>query len=220
MWSVYINRSSADHPFSFSDLLALQEETLSRIIPEKGRALLFSELRPTVTLGARQMADENQKESVELLTHHLREAGVDVFSGERGGNETWHGPGQWVGFVLTPLESFTGDSKGVRKGVYLLLEKVLKLVQDYVPNARIEEGDRLGIWSEEGKLVSVGIKIRSGYMTSGFAVNCIPYPESFFGIRPCGIKSAQPDFLFKDRIDKSRWASEFESFPEKLASLF
>ena len=220
MWSVYTNRSKTDHPFSFADLLTLQDKILSQIMPEQGQALLFSELRPTVTLGARQMADEKQQESVELLSQHLRDAGIDVHSGERGGNETWHGPGQWVCFVLSPLEKFTGDSKGVRKGVHLLLEKVLKLVQEYIPEARIEEGDRLGIWSDRGKVVSVGIKIRSGYMTSGFAVNCIPHPKSFYGINPCGIKNALPDFLFKDRVEKGRWDSEFETLPERLSKLF
>ena len=220
MWYVYINRSSKEIPFSFENLLALQEKVLKQISPLEESALLFAEMKPTVTLGARQVHDENQSEALVRLRKSLSEQGVDVVSGERGGKETWHGPGQWVGFVLSPIQKFTGDSKGVRKAVYLILETVLKVVQEVEPKARIEDGLRLGIWSERGKLVSVGIKIKNSYITSGFALNCIPRPESFYGIHPCGLEGAVPDFLFLDRISVDRWNDEFEKIIKKLQLSF
>ena len=164
------------------------------------------------------MHDEAQRPFIDALRTRLAAKGVDLTAGERGGKETWHGPGQWVGFVLTPLEEFTGEPRAVRKAVYQILDRVLSVVHQYQPDARIEDGDRLGIWSKRGKLASIGIKIRSGYITSGFALNCYRTPLSFYGIDPCGLSGAQPDFLFGSSIANPEL--EFQSLPAKLAQSF
>ena len=145
---------------------------------------------------------------------------VDLVAGERGGNETWHGPGQWVGFVLTPLEFFTGDSKGVRKAVYQILENVERVGKLYVPELHLEDGNRLGLWSARGKIVSVGIKIRSGYVSSGFSLNCIPRKEAFLGINHCGIADSIPDFLFQNSVCPSNWETEFTKLPQLIVESF
>ncbi len=215
MWSVYIDRHQADRSFRFADLLRRQDEVLSRIRPLHESALVFAELPPTLTLGARQV---HQADPARLS--EFQELGIEVVSGERGGNETWHGPGQWVGFVLTSLESFTGDSKGVRLAVFKILDLLLPVVQEFIPEARIEEGARLGIWSNRGKVVSIGIKIREGYTTSGFAINCIPNERAFAGINPCGIAQAKPDFLFRDFSDQSEVEKNFQRIPERILNCF
>ena len=220
MWYVYINRTSKEAPFSFENLIALQNQVLSELEPVRGSALLFAEMEPTVTLGARQVHDENQEQLIDSLKNKLAKKGVSLVPGERGGKETWHGPGQWVCFVLAPLEKFSGDSKGVRKAVYLILEKVLKVVQEYEPLAKIEEAERLGIWSPLGKLVSIGIKVKKGYITSGFAMNCIPHELSFFGIDPCGLGGVVPDFLFTSRVPQENWEQEFLKIVEKMKAVF
>ena len=145
---------------------------------------------------------------------------TSVVAGERGGNETWHGPGQWVGFVLTPLQAFTGDSKGVRKAVCQILANVLEVAQLYLPEAHIKSGTDLGIWSLQGKLASVGIKIKNGYCTSGFALNCIQSPHSFLGINPCGIAGSRPDFILRNLKTAEDEASEFAKLPDLLAGSF
>lgn len=216
MWSVSINRHSPEHPFRFQDLIELQARMLANLRPGGDSALLFAELPPTLTLGARQAGEEG----VSRRMRDLAGPGVDVVTGERGGNETWHGPGQWVGFVLTPLKAFTGDPKGVRRAVHRMLELLLPVVQKYVPEARIEDGSKLGIWSREGKLASIGIKIRDGYTSSGFALNCIPRPEAFAGIDPCGIAGAVPDFLFRRAIPPESLGSEFEKIPAHIFEVF
>ena len=214
MWSVFIKRHTPEHPFHFSDLISLQGEVLAHVRPSRGSALIFAELPPTVTLGARQL------QSNEARIQSLKALQVEVVSGERGGNETWHGPGQWVGFVLTPILEFTGDSKGVRKAVYLILEKVLPVAQQFCPEAEIEEGARLGIWSQSGKLCSVGIKVRDGYTSSGFALNCVPSPAAFLGMDPCGIAGARPDFLFRGISDQEEMEASFGKIPELLHASF
>ena len=213
MWSVFTNRHTPDHPFLFTDLLALQEKTLAELAPQQASALLFAEVAPTITLGARQMLEMNDRARFDLLK-------TQVVAGERGGNETWHGPGQWVGFVLTPLQVFTGDSKGVRKAVHQILDHALTVARMYLPEAHIKDGAELGIWSEQGKLASVGIKIKNGYCTSGFALNCIQTSNSFLGIHPCGIADARPDFILKHCTNPEVAAAEFEKLPALLTQSF
>ena len=219
MWSVSINRS-----ISFPQLLELQEEKLLLLKPNLESMLLFAELKPTITLGSRQIHANAELERVAGIRARARHAGISIEHGERGGNETWHGPGQWVAFVITPLEKFTGDSKGVRKAVCNILGNVKEVVKEYVPDAVTEEGDRMGVWSavdqNAGKIVSVGIKIKSGYITSGFSLNCHPSEFSFTGINPCGIAGARPDFIFEGRLPKEKWTSEFELIPAKILAIF
>jgi lipoyl(octanoyl) transferase len=212
MWSVSINRNSESHPFHFEDLLRLQSDTLLRLRPEKKSALLFAELSPVVTLGRRQIHEDSE-------IARFKNLGIDVVSGERGGNETWHGPGQWVGFVLTPLKSFTGDAMGVRKAVHLILKHALVVSQKFIAEAHIREGVELGIWSSRGKLVSVGIKIENGYITSGFAMNCISSPTAFAQISPCGISDARPDFLLS-ALPESEREEAFLKLPSLIAEIF
>ncbi len=210
MWSVFTNRHRADHPFRFTDLLSLQTQVLAEIRPAEKSALLFAEVAPTLTLGARQMISEKERARFEMLN-------LDLVAGERGGNETWHGPGQWVCFVLTPLAEFTGDSRGVRKAVYQILENVRQVAVEYLPEAHLREGPELGLWSNRGKLASVGIKIRDGYVSSGFALNCIQNPLSFSGINPCGIAGSQADFILKNH---SHPDLEFSQIPSRIVSVF
>jgi len=185
---------------------------LEKLRPERKSALLFGELAPVITVGRRQLQDVSERSRLEAL-------GIDLVSGERGGNETWHGPGQWVGFVLTPLLDFTGDKMGVRKAVYLILKNTLEVVRFYQPEARLKEGAELGIWSEHGKLVSVGIKISQGYVTSGFAINCIPSDAAFMGIFPCGIRDARPDFIL-GTLPHMRRHEEFMKIPGLIQKVF
>ncbi|MBU6152892.1 MAG: hypothetical protein KGP28_01195 [Bdellovibrionales bacterium] len=214
MWSVYINRHSPEHPFRFSDLLKLQEEVLLSLRPGRESAILFAELPPTLTLGARQIHLGDSR------TAYLKTLPIEVVAGERGGNETWHGPGQWVGFVLTPLFEFSGHERGVRVAVMKMLRLLEPVVKLYLPDARIEDDSRLGIWSSRGKVASIGIKIRDGYTSSGFALNCVPSDEAFLGIDPCGIASARPDFLFRDMISAEMRDQEFLNIPALIRESF
>lgn len=207
MWSVCINRHSPSSPFTFNDLLGLQDRVLEIGEP----TLLFAEVAPTITLGNRQNPAQFEA---------LKSEGIEVVSGQRGGLETWHGPGQWVGFVVCPIEKLAGDSRGVRKAVHAILNTVLAVVRKTEPAARIEEGERLGIWSDRGKLVSVGIRVKNGWVTSGFALNVIPSPVSFSRIHPCGLSDSQPDFLLKNRTNPAEWAVLFEGLPAQLHAEF
>jgi lipoate-protein ligase B len=223
MWCVYIRRSTPEHSFSFSDLITLQDEVLAELKSQplsRQKAIIFAEVNPVVTLGARQVHAAEERAHIEVLRDMLKANGVELDDGARGGKETWHGPGQWIGFVVTPLQEYTGEPRAVRKAVYQILESVKGTVLEFEPQAKIEDDARLGIWSNQGKLVSIGIKVKEGFITSGFALNCVPYSKSFFGINPCGLSDAKPDFLFKNRIDPAVYEEAFSRIPSRLISFF
>jgi lipoate-protein ligase B len=217
--ALMIRRTSPQNPFLFSDLCQLQDEYLS-----KGESkIIFAEVEPVVTLGTRQLHGQDpRQQDIAAFTADLKTKGIEVVAGERGGNETWHGPGQWVCFPVMPLVDYVGDPKGVRKAVHQVLHRLLPVVKQYQPTAHFEDDTRLGLWSSVGKLVSIGIKIRQGpdkkpWITSGFAINCSRTPLSFVGINPCGIGAAIPDFLFNG-MTPSRAEDEFKALPALLSA--
>jgi lipoate-protein ligase B len=100
-----------------------------------------------------------------------------------------------------------------------ILDRVKRVAQGYRSPLTIEEGDRLGIWTDRGKLVSIGIKIRDGYTSSGFALNAIPDSRAFAGINPCGLSGALPDFLLTD-LPVSEQSHAFAMLPQLIADQF
>ena len=146
--------------------------------------IIFSELAPVITLGKRTRSENFQNlETIEL---------------DRGGLETWHGPGQMVVFPVLDMLTFFGSKLALKKAINLLLDTTLTAVKPFRPDAHIEFGDRLGIWTKTGKLVSIGISIRDGKLYHGVAINLYRTSESFRGINPCGIKDALPAFCFDE----------------------
>jgi lipoate-protein ligase B len=220
MWYVFTKRTTVVTPFSFSDLQKFQEDTFQGMKLKHASALIFAEVDPVITLGNRQTEIPREQERLSELHKSVAPSGMKIEKGDRGGLETWHGPGQWIGYVVAPLEKFSGDPKGVRKSVHLILELVLQLVKEFVPEAKIKEGDALGIWSDTGKLASIGIRVKEGYITGGFSLNCYPTEYAFFGINPCGLAQAIPDFLFNHGVKPEAWKEGYAELPARLKKIF
>ena len=118
-----------------------------------------------------------------------------------GGLATYHGPGQWVLFPVDGLEPLTGDRRGVRKAVDLLLGIALRVGQLYASDAHIRSGCEMGVWTSRGKFAAVGIHIEQGVLLHGLAVNGYRTPTSFTGLRPCGL-DAPVDFLLESSDER------------------
>gem|GEM_PF-4779765 len=166
-------------------------------------AILLSELAPVVTLGRRTPSSE-------LLVNRpaLKRGGIDILDVDRGGLATWHGPGQWVAFVVDSLERLTGDARGVRRAVDGLLDSALAVSRRHGIEAAKREGAELGLWTSRGKLASVGVQISGGVLLHGIALNCFRTPTSFAGIRPCGL-DLPVDWLLRDAESFDGVASEW-----------
>lgn len=198
-----IRRNSVSEPWTYEALDTYQRTLQKKIIQNPKQVyLLLSEVAPVITLSHR--GEERLKDNFTLSKSVIQNAGVSFYETDRGGNATYHGPGQWVVFVLGTLERLTGDTKGVRKMIVKLLDAAVKVAREYVPNAEIRDGAEWGVWSEPGplgtKLVSCGIKVSQGVVLHGLCFNGYQTEQSFLGLKPCGL-DAQAGYLLKNQND-------------------
>jgi lipoyl(octanoyl) transferase len=111
----------------------------------------------------------------------------------RGGQYTYHGPGQRVAYVMLDLQARGGD---IRRYVCDLEEWVIRALASFNVKAERRDG-RIGLWVDqggghEGKIAAIGVRVRRWVSYHGIAVNLDPDLSHFDGIVPCGI--ADPKF--------------------------
>jgi lipoate-protein ligase B len=206
-YTIERRRHSESNPWTYSDLNLRQREIAAQVrLSEKG-AILLSELAPVITVGRR-----SPKSDLLLTRENLGKIGIDLLEVNRGGLATYHGAGQWVMFWVESLERLTGDRKGVRKAVEILLDLALEVGLRYRPQARIRSGAELGVWSPQGKFAAVGIQIEQGVLLHGLSLNGFKTPQSFQGLRPCGL-DLPVDYLLEmpEKFDE-----EFERLGNEL----
>ncbi|MDT0575773.1 lipoyl(octanoyl) transferase LipB [Croceicoccus sp. F390] len=112
----------------------------------------------------------------------------DVVKAGRGGQFTYHGPGQRIGYVLLDLARSNRDVRGF---VHALEGWVIATLSDLGVTSRRAEG-RIGIWTDdidgrEAKIGAIGVRVRGWVTMHGFSVNLAPDLAHFSGIVPCGI---------------------------------
>ena len=151
--------------------------------------LLLLEHPPVITLG-RNAKEKNVIASRDVLARR----GVELFECDRGGDVTYHGPGQLVGYPIFDLRGFT-DERGCRKTLWpvefvRLLEQVLiAACAKLGVNSKRVEG-LTGVWtdsSQPAKIAAIGVHISRGVTSHGFALNVNTDLDAFKLIVPCGI---------------------------------
>jgi lipoyl(octanoyl) transferase len=119
-----------------------------------------------------------------LVDHQrLRELQIDLVRCERGGQVTYHGPGQLVGYPVLNLKSL---GLGVRDYVFLLEEVIIRSLADYDLQAGRKAGYP-GVWVEGEKIASLGLAVQEGIAFHGFALNYGVDLDPFHWIVPCGL---------------------------------
>jgi lipoyl(octanoyl) transferase len=116
----------------------------------------------------------------------LRSRGFELFETDRGGDVTYHGPGQLVGYPLLDLKP---DRKDVRKYVASIEEVLIRTAADFGVRAERVAG-RIGIWTPAGKLAAIGVHLSRWLTSHGFALNVSTDLRDFAAIVPCGIDDA------------------------------
>jgi len=165
---------------SYAAGLALQEElVVRRRDGEVPDTLLLLEHPHVITLGTASSADH-----VLVGAEERAALGVELFEAGRGGDVTYHGPGQLVGYPILDLKP---DRKDLHRYLRDLEEVLIRCLATLGVRGRREEG-LTGVWTELGKIAALGVRVSSGWITShGFALN-VHTDLSFFGtIVPCGI---------------------------------
>jgi lipoyl(octanoyl) transferase len=158
---------------------ALHRAVLAGDIPDQ---LLLLEHPPVITIG-RHAGQENLRVSPAAL----RERGIALERSQRGGDVTFHGPGQLVGY---PILNLAADRRGVRRYVHDLEEALLRTLADFGVDARRVAG-RPGVWVGDRKVAALGVRISRRITMHGFALNVAPDLAPFEFIVPCGIPGCE-----------------------------
>jgi lipoyl(octanoyl) transferase len=143
-----------------------------------GDVLLLLEHAPVITLGLR--ADEGH---ILATAEALAEAGVAVARSERGGDVTYHGPGQLVGYPILHLASY---DLGASDYMHRLEVVLMRALADFGIITHRREGI-IGVWVGANKIAALGVRIKRGVTFHGFALNVAPQMAHFDLIIPCGI---------------------------------
>jgi lipoyl(octanoyl) transferase len=190
---------------AYAEALALQRQLIELRYQERiGNTLLLLEHPPVLTLG-RNTQRENVLASDELLARR----GVEIHEINRGGDVTYHGPGQLVGYPIIDLRSFNprlGAVDYVRK----LEEVLIRACANYgVVTERVPK--RSGVWTVPGgsipekKIAAIGVHISRGITSHGFALNVTTDLRDFDMIVPCGISDRSVTSL-ENEIDTAMHA--------------
>ena len=165
----------------YREVHALQKHLLAqRIAHAIPDTLLMLEHAPTITVGRARGAHSNV----------LAPAGTPVVEVERGGDVTWHGPGQLVVYPIVDLRNRRED---LHAHLHALEEAVIRLLAQLGIHSQ-RDGRNTGVWlaREEGlpqKVCSIGIACRRWVTWHGLALNLDPDPTAFHQINPCGFGS-------------------------------
>ena len=145
---------------------------------------------PVFTLGR-----NGGRENLTVSDAFLKQAGVEVAASERGGNITYHGPGQIVGYPIMDLQA---ARLGVADYVRALEAVMLKVAAHCGVKAERNERNN-GIWVGARKLGSIGLCLRHGVTFHGFALNANNGLEPFSWINPCGMADVGMTSLKQER---------------------
>ncbi len=164
----------------YADALELQAELVrARRAGEVPDTLLLLQHPHVITLGS------GSHEANVLVTPEEREArGIELFETGRGGDVTYHGPGQLVGYPILDLKP---DRQDLHRYLRDLEEVLIGVLAEWGLRGGRKEG-LTGVWVGDRKLAAIGVRVSSGWITShGFALN-VSTDLSYFGaIVPCGI---------------------------------
>ena len=189
---------------------AVARDRITGGIPQD--VLLLVEHPPVVTLG-RSSKQKNMISSPELLASK----GVELFEVERGGDVTFHGPGQLVGYPIVDLKRHKQDLHWFLRSVE---EAIIRTLSRYrIPGER--STGYTGVWTRGRKIASIGVHARDWVTWHGFALNVTTNLSYFDFIVPCGIDGVEMTSVAKEialRGDTA-WAS-VESVGEDAAVEF
>jgi len=170
-----IRHDRQDYP----DSVAEQESLVAQVLcGEAKSALIFTEHPPLYTIGT------SGRES-DVLSRQVDGESIAVYPSGRGGEVTYHGPGQLICYVIADLR----NDQDLHRHVHRLEEMAIRTLADFgIHAARDPRG--IGVWVEGKKIAAVGVRCRKWITFHGIALNINPNLRHFSGIVPCGMSDA------------------------------
>jgi lipoate-protein ligase B len=192
----YVNRSSEElwvchlGSIPYRDALAIQEQIRTRRqADEVPDTLLLLEHPPVYTRGRRSGSDD-----LPFGESFYRAKGIGVVDTDRGGQLTYHGPGQLVGYPVMRIHD-------VHRYLRTMEDAIIDALADAGVSARSrhDEGiDYTGVWVHDRKIASIGVHVSHGVTTHGFAVNVHNDLEPFSWIIACGLPNVTMTSLARE----------------------
>jgi lipoyl(octanoyl) transferase len=171
----------SDAPIAYPDAIAFMEQRVADIVAdEEPECLWFLEHPPLYTAGTSANPDDL-----------LQSDRFPIYESKRGGEYTYHGPGQRVVYLMLDLRKRGRD---VRRFVQQAENWVIQTLNDFNIHSHVTKG-RVGVWvprpdkgdEREDKIAAIGLRIRRWVSFHGISINVEPELEHFSGIVPCGI---------------------------------
>jgi len=164
----------------YDEALQLQDKLLQeRLAGNVPDVILLLQHYPLLTTGV----DEGEQNII-ASKHTLANEGIEIFHTDRGGNITYHGPGQLVGYPILKLET---KGKDVHQYVRNLEEVIIRTLSDFSIRGH-RHPKYPGVWVRQEKVCALGIRIARHWCTKhGFALNVNNDLKYFSYIHPCGI---------------------------------
>ncbi|CQR73493.1 Octanoate-[acyl-carrier-protein]-protein-N-octan oyltransferase [Sporomusa ovata] len=150
------------------------------------------------------MGRSGSQDNVKASPETLLAAGLEVIEVDRGGDVTYHGPGQLVGYPVLDLKGYGQD---LHHYSWMLEEVIIRTLAKYGIRSFRETG-LTGVWTEKGKIAAIGIGVRNWVSIHGFSLNINPDMWYFSLINPCGITNrpvaTMRDFGIDTSLDEVR----------------
>ena len=167
--------------------LEIQKRAFNEVYEGKYKGIVYLlEHNHVYTLG--RSAFEN---NILIPEEDLLNNGISIYRTNRGGDVTYHGPGQIVGYPILDLSYFNKD---LRKYVRKLEEVIINTLDKFgIVGSRKKE--YVGVWVENAKIAAIGCNVKKWISSHGFALNVRTDMEYFQNINPCGIKEFDVDSM-------------------------
>ena len=218
----------------YADAWDLQRREHARVASGGAPTLLLLEHPPVITLGRKAREGGN----IVVTREYLNRLGIQVFEVERGGDVTYHGPGQLVGYTIFPV------GRRVRDFLRLIEASLVAALADLGLEARPNPG-YAGVYVEprpvndrtlDQKIASIGVAVQRSVAFHGFALNVSTDLSHFEFIVPCGLQDTQmtsvareyalrglgtpPEMIRVKQVVSDAFAHTFETYDWSLPSAF
>jgi lipoate-protein ligase B len=188
---------------------SLARERINGAIPED--MLLLVEHPPVVTLGR---SAKGGARNLMVSSDYLASKGVELFEVERGGDVTFHGPGQLVGYPIIDLKRHRRDLHWYLRQVE---EAIIRTLASYSIPAERNPG-LTGVWTDGSKIASIGVHVRDWVTWHGFALNVTTDLSYFELIVPCGIEGVTMTSIANE-LARSDWSGLAPKSPSRPLTL-
>lgn len=206
-----LGRINYAEAFEFQNRLFEKKITQKKTGETPDNHILWCEHPHVYTLG-----NSGNQNNLLVDENFLRRIHATYYKSNRGGDITYHGPGQLVGYPIIDLDQF---NIGVKDYIYKLESVISKLIADYDLKGEIKKG-AAGVWLDTGKpderkICAVGVKVNRNITMHGFALNITTDLSYFSHINPCGFTDKKATSLQKE-TGKNIAVNEIKSKLEKM----